>query len=236
MEELSRRSAHPPASRWTKWEKSILDLTLPTHSYFYGFALGDGTISLKDRNRGRFSIELHVDDLELLMRFQDLFPVPSLLKTRTRDTNFKKGHRAATWTVTARIFREELMAFGFPAGKKDAVIRPPDRPFCKRDFFRGLVDADGSLGYAPSMGKPFLSLVTKSNVMADAFKSYLESVTAWRPTTTPNKRDSAYNIMVIGEKAQLAVQDLYVDADIALARKAAAVPEMLRWSAERRAA
>ena len=48
-----------------------------------------------------------------------------------------------------------------PVGKKSYIICPPKEEFSEVDYWRGIIDGDGSLGIAKSLGNaPFLSVIT----------------------------------------------------------------------------
>ena len=87
-------------------------------------------------------------------------------------------------------FREDLVSLGFPQGRKSTSIAPPRVPLAHRDYFRGLLDADGCLGLAGA-GYPFVSLCTSSHALAAAYGDFVESVTGQRkvvsrtPATVP---------------------------------------------------
>jgi hypothetical protein len=54
-----------------------IDLTLPPHAYFFGFAQTDGNHYAGSRQRGRFTIELSDRDDAVLHSFAALFEVHS---------------------------------------------------------------------------------------------------------------------------------------------------------------
>jgi hypothetical protein len=37
-------------------------------------------------------------------------------------------------------------AIGIPYGKKSETVNPPSNPFSEKDYIRGLIDGDGSIG------------------------------------------------------------------------------------------
>ncbi|MEU6971349.1 LAGLIDADG family homing endonuclease [Kitasatospora aureofaciens] len=155
---------------------TFFDLERPEHAYMFAFLQADGHLTEQSRNRGRLSVELSARDAPILEEFERLCPFNSTISHRTRTTNFKEDHTSVMWTVCAREFREELQALGLPVGRKSEIIAPPRVPFSERDYLRGLIDADGSVGRT-SQDLPFVSLTTKS----DALRS--------SPSTTQN--DSA---------------------------------------------
>ena len=205
----------------------VLDLARPDHAYFFGFAQADGHLSADSRSRGVLAITLRASDAGLLAAFRDLMPFNSNLSFRERTTNF--GFlRSATWAIHHRRFREALTRAGFPIGRKSEIVRPPQEPFARDDYFRGWVDGDGSLGFTKA-GLPFISLVTSSDAIAKAFKAYVFNVTGQRLGTGRNKRDGVYNLMVLKEEAQRLAGVMYSGAHLTLARKAVKAEEITAW-------
>lgn len=139
-----------------------LDLREPNHAYLFGFLQADGHLYQNTRNRGRVTVELSIRDVSLLQEFSRLIPFHSSIRTRARHTNFGREHVSACWSVHDQRFRLSLLELGFPAGRKSERVSVPDVEVSKADYFRGLVDADGSLGLTAN-GFPFLALVPPAN-------------------------------------------------------------------------
>lgn len=208
-----------------------LNLKIPEHSYFFGFVQADGNLNkpYEKREKGRLCIELGKEDLHILESFKKLFPsVYSGITTRTRDTNFKKGHTSYTLTICDMGFRNEINELGVPYGKKDKNILPPLANFSERDYIRGLVDGDGSVGIT---GKrfPFISISVKSEKLKDYLCETIEKNIGERKRLSRNKRDDTYNIMLNREKAQKFIKYLYYSDCLALKRKLRKAEEALKW-------
>jgi hypothetical protein len=124
--------------------------------------------------------------------------------------------------------RNSLLALGLPTGDKSEIIAPPTFEYSAPDYFRGLFDGDGSLGYTKK-GFPFLSFVTKSAVMAKEYEKFLYGVIGKLKRTNPNTRDQVYNICVWKEDAQAVASCFYGAAGISLDRKHQSYLEVLKW-------
>lgn len=206
-----------------------IDLKIPEHSYFFGFAQADGSLTKTSRNRGKLQIEIGESDLHLLKSFKALFSsVYSSITLRERDTNFKKNHRSFVWSIFNMDFREEINGIGIPYGKKTEIIAPPKTDFCERDYIRGLVDGDGSIGVTVK-GLPFISLVIKSEDLKEYLFDIIEKITGERKRLNRNKRDDVYNIMINREKAQEFIKYLYYPNCLALRRKLRSAGKALKW-------
>ncbi|MGW1909949.1 LAGLIDADG family homing endonuclease [Streptomyces sp. NPDC002076] len=137
----------------------------------FGFLQADGHLSQQSRQRGRLTVELSACDVDLLRKFQNLTPYNSGISERTRSTNFSESHTAAIWSLCSLEARTRINELGLPYGSKSKTIAPPDAEFSRRDYLRGLIDADGSVGFT-SRGFPFVSLTTASSAIASCLRDY----------------------------------------------------------------
>ncbi|GAA4867087.1 LAGLIDADG family homing endonuclease [Kitasatospora terrestris] len=203
-------------------------LEAPDHAYMFAFLQADGHHSASDRNRGRVSVEVSARDAPILEAFQRICPHNSSIKYRTRATNFAAEHASAAWSVHALEFREQLLDLGLPIGRKSDSVTPPTVPFSTRDYVRGLVDADGSVGRTGA-GLPFVSLTTKSEPIKRFFCDYAQQVTGTHRTVNRNARDDIYNILYTCEDAVALARDLYYPGALALPRKLSAAAHAAAW-------
>ncbi|WTW96724.1 hypothetical protein OG216_26675 [Streptomycetaceae bacterium NBC_01309] len=206
----------------------FMDLTQPEYSYMFGFLQADGTLSAGRGNKGELSVELARTDREMLLRFQQLCPYPSSVRDRTRNTNFKDNHQASTWSMCSFEGRTMVFALGMPYGKKSRIVRPPTRPHQARDYVRGLVDADGSVGFT-AKGLPFVSLTTSSDAIKDYFVEFCREVSGAERNPGRNRRDDVYNILYLGDPAPVLAEHLYYEGALALQRKADVAREVRTW-------
>lgn len=205
-----------------------IDLNVPELAYMFGFLQADGHLYSNTRNRGKLTLELKVQDKWLVEQFARLVPFYSSIKTCTRKTNFSEAYTSVTWAVHDRSFREALIAKGLPVGKKSDIIGIPDGEFAQVDYYRGVMDADGSLGMT-TQGIPFASLITVSESLAACYTAFIFEKIGCRKKTERNQRDKVFNIAVFKEDAQALASCLYYPGCLALPRKAAKTLEILSW-------
>lgn len=198
------------------------------YAYLFGLIQTDGHLYQNSRNRGRVSIEISKRDEELLIQLQKRLPFNSTVSERIRKTNFSNEYVSVIWNVFDKRFRDFLIENGLPSGRKSKVIFSPVCKYSKVDYFRGLVDGDGSLGLTAN-GFPFLSFITASSEIANEYLSFLKSITNKEKTTKANVRDSVFNIAVYKEDAQKVVQTLYYPNCLALPRKLEKAKAVLSW-------
>jgi hypothetical protein len=208
-----------------------INLKIPEHSYFFGFLQTDGTLGkIKGfRNKGRLQIELGAKDAHILKSFKEMFPsIYSGIRTRKRNTNFKNNHKSCALTICDMDFRNEVNKLGIPYGKKSQVVSPPNGKFCERDYIRGLVDGDGSIGIT-DRGIPFLSFTVKSEMLKNYLLTVIERKVSERKKLRRNGRDGIYNIMLNRERARLFADWLYYPGCLTLKRKLQKARLVLNW-------
>lgn len=197
-------------------------------SYLFGLFQADGNLYEQSRNRGRLSLEILKRDEQIILILMKQIEFNSFVSYRSRTTNFGFGEYVKL-SIYDRSFREKMKSLGFPVGKKDELIAPPiGESFEERDYIRGIIDGDGSLGLTGN-GFPFISLVTKSEAIKEYYINYIYRITNKMKNISRNKRDNVYNIMVNKEDAQKIVSDIYYDNCICLERKRNKSKEVLNW-------
>jgi hypothetical protein len=210
-------------------ETTNINLENPSYAYLFGFIQTDGHLYNHTRNRGKLSIEVSKRDEDILWAFKSLIPFNSFITERVRKTNFSSNYTSVIWRVYDKRFRDYLESWGLPSGSKSDLIKAPSCKFSKIDYFRGLIDGDGSLGLT-SKGFPFLSLVTSSSLITVEYIELINQITGKAKTSSRNARDGIYNIAVYKEDAQTLARKLYYDGCLALARKLIKANELLSWS------
>lgn len=229
---------HPPGRegpalkpRQPKTERAAqFDLMVPEHAYAFGLFQTDGHLCSNSRNRGNLSLELSSRDADILPKLAAILPVTATIHSRERTTNFTNGKLTSQHTLRVHDwgFRLRLVELGLPAGKKSELIAPPATPYSVPDYWRGVVDGDGSLGIT-GLDKAFMALVTASDPLADGFKDLVEELTGYRLGTKRNARDGVYNLMPTNARAQILAAYLYYDGCLAMGRKLRAAQDVASW-------
>lgn len=199
-----------------------LDLLLPAHAYFYGLCLADGHLRVsRQGDKHLVGIELSERDEAILHALHDTLPWKSSVTRRRRVSPFDGGtHSTSVLTLCSRDLGRQLMRLGIPSGKKSTLVAAPTTPYHAQAFWRGVVDGDGSVGFAN--GVPFISLATSSERLANDYKRFLLGTTGRAPTTSVNARDGIWNVMVVRQRARALAAALYQDGALSIERKRAA--------------
>ncbi|MGW0121619.1 hypothetical protein [Streptomyces sp. NPDC003327] len=205
-----------------------MDLENPEYAYMFGFLQADGHLGHGTRRRGRLRVEIGGRDIGILREFQRLTPYISSISERTRSTNFSPSHHSAIWTLCALEARTILNQLGLPYGKKSMKITPPRVPFSRPDYLRGVIDADGSVGFT-GQGYPFISLTTASTAIGAYLCHYAKKGTGAERQIARNTRDGIYNILYTKEAAVRLAEHLYYPGCLALERKQSAAASLSAW-------
>lgn len=216
--------AEPDPSSPTRF----MDLRDPRYAYMFGFLQADGHLAQQSRQRGRLTLEVNVRDIHLLREFQQLTPFNSAITERVRATNFSASSHTATWAFCAQEARTIINELGLPYGRKSKTITPPRVDFSRPDYLRGVIDADGSVGYT-GQGLPFLSLTTASTAIGAYLCHYAKKITGAERTIKRNTRDAIYNVLYTKEAALQLAEHLYYPGCLGLDRKKAKADEIRGW-------
>jgi hypothetical protein len=208
----------------------MYNLEDPFVSYFIGLLQTDGHHSESSRNRGRVSIEISTKDEDIISKIVPMLKCNFSVKERTRKTNFSDGrdYKSICLNIFDWSFRIWIKKY-VPVGKKSSIIEPPSEGFSENDYWRGVIDGDGSLGIT-ARGFPFISLVTDSDKLAQKYISFLKTVTNKDKSVKRNKRDHVYNICLFIEDAQKLVRQLYYDGCLCINRKMEQSKKVLQWT------
>ncbi|MBT2528473.1 LAGLIDADG family homing endonuclease [Streptomyces sp. ISL-99] len=206
-----------------------MDLKTPEYAYMFGFLQADGHLRQGVGRKGSLTVEINIRDVDLLYRFKQLTPYNSSVTERVRSTNFAESHHSATWTLCSLEARTKINLLGLPYGRKSKKITPPRVDFSRRDYLRGIIDADGSVGYT-SPGAPFVSLTTSSTAVGVYLCRYARQLTGTERLIKRNTRDEIYNISYEKETAQALVADLYYPGCLSLGRKQVKADSIASWA------
>lgn len=198
-------------------------------SYIYGLLVTDGTLYLTTRNKGRIILEIQYQDKDIVEKLCKVIP-DSRISERTRNTNFKKKYHSISFCNYRLEFREWLIDCGFPQENKTINACPPVCSYDEKGFWRGVIDGDGSLGFA-SAGFPFISFVTKSEQLKQAYCDFLFENFNIKKNVHRNKRDNVYNLLVYREDAVRLANFLYcgLSHDMYLNRKYDKAVKISKW-------
>lgn len=205
------------------------DELTPDTAYWIGFLFADGSVSSCGQS-GTVSVRVSERDRNHLVKLRTfLGSTHAIGAAPAGNYGGYRSKPSARFSVRSARLSERLLALGRYEGPIDDTL------IWSRDFWRGVVDGDGSLGILAS-GYAYLGLVGSRRLL-EAFLLFLKSNgLGARMTIRPDK--TIFQIATAGYIAEKIVSFLYRDAAVALDRKAAsavkiAVARDVRLSAER---
>lgn len=211
----------------------MLDLMRDYDSYLFGFILADGSLYFNTRNRGKVTIELNIDDTDIIEKIYNNFYGKSSISTRERVTNFKKKHKSIAWRCYQKDFRDELLDLGMPRTNKTQLAKVPSCKYNKGAFWRGYIDGDGSIGITKD-NEPFISLTISSKELFIEYLSFLKDEFDIIKLINRNKRDNVYTPMLKNEDAIKLGNFIYKDSTIHMNRKYNNYLEFKKWKRVKR--
>ncbi len=155
-------------------------------SYIVGLLQTDGHLH-EYKGKGKLSIELSEKDADIIYRIAPMINSTYSITKRVRTTNFKENYVSVLLTVCTINVRKKYKEYGLPVGKKSNIIAPPEIPYFETDYYRGIIDGDGSVGIT-STNKPFISLFTKSRILIESYKQFVLKITGIERNVSVNKR------------------------------------------------
>lgn len=206
-------------------------------SYIIGFIQADGNIFIDKSGNRRMTMELSIKDKDILERISLYFNnlnIKTTLSTRTRDTNYCKNYTSATLSIYNKDVINNFIKYGVPAGKKSNIISIPTMSISEQDYWRGMIDGDGSLGFRKSSNSnklhPFISLVISSEELKNNYLNLISRLINKNIKSSRNKRDNVYNIVLSYGSAIKMVSHIYYDGhDISLNRKSMIAEKIKNW-------
>jgi hypothetical protein len=192
-----------------------LDILTPEALYWIGFLYADGHI---EKGRPRITLTLQKDDYEHLVKFSNFFGCT------IREVKGSGKYKDITYircAFSSQKIYDKLKFFDF-TNNKTLSITPHNLLIGSKDFWRGLVDRDGSLYYSNEVKRKANPLKMDLYGTEETLKSFLNYIHANSITTEtkPRKRKNA-NVyqLTISDVACKAIKLLYKDATIYLDRK-----------------
>lgn len=208
-----------------------LDPLTPAVAYFLGLLHTDGTHDGDLRHKGRVTIELAQRDVDVLHSLAEALPIKTSIGTRTRITNFSGGKPYTCFSLNAfdQEFRRWLATMRMPPGRKATSVGPPSCAFSHRDYLRGIVDGDGSVGFTKT-GSPFVSFVTASEELAEFVADAIMTTSGKARSLRRNARDDVFNVMVTNVAAAQLAEYIWPSRDVlGMARKKESGLSVAQW-------
>lgn len=203
---VGRRSISD-AKRRDGFNEAAFDCINEESAYWIGLLMADGCVHYpRVGTSPRVSLSLHSGDVSHIERFK------AFLNTSAKVYKYKNKSMVEL-VVTSRRLAEALALYGVtPRKSLTAKVSGLQR---NRDFWRGVVDGDGSVARSTSALSP-LQLCGSYDLMTQ-FASFVHSVVGVAPT--PYKRGNLYIVKLYNNTAYCMLEVLYSGCTVALPRK-----------------
>lgn len=195
--------------------------------YIFGLLVTDGSIEFLSRNRGKVRLEVKYEDKDIVYKLQERID-GSTITERIRDTNFRKKYHSICFNNYRIEFRTLLVDMGYPTENKSENECPPKIEYNSREFWRGVIDGDGSIGYTKA-GRPFVSLITGSDKLHEEFTKFLKNELDIVRIVNRNNRDNCYVFSLFDEDAIKLCDYIYSEAEIYIDRKYKEYKNISSW-------
>ena len=131
--------------------KPLLVASPPTSAYWAGFLLADGCIHFHLGRYPKVILELGIEDREHVEKFREFLQAEAGVKVSHKGA-------AARFEVTSQRLVSDLLSLGITERKSLTATVSPSLEN-NRDFWRGVIDGDGWLGYNSGNGRPHIGLI-----------------------------------------------------------------------------
>jgi hypothetical protein len=215
------RASHRRRQCYTPPDLSFFARLTHRSAYWLGFLMADGCVS-----RREVIVVLQQRDAIHLLSLLEVLGCPD---RPLRPANAGRGVRLA---IGSAALARQLLALGIVPGRAGSSTPVAPELARSRDFWRGLVDGDGSLRFDRKTGIPSLVVVGAPGLIQQ-FADFLAPLftDGFRPRPYAHSQsDAVLMLSVGGHRAKLAVTRLYGgDPPDALPRKRALAERVMGW-------
>lgn len=205
-------------------DHAAFDVVTPESAYWLGFLFADGTVGKEEGKSPHVGMGLSVEDREHVEKFRDFLKSDHAISVVMKKTGFGGGP-TAYFRVRSKQLAAAVIARGMCHIKADRTPTPDVAD--SRDFWRGMVDGDGSVGRRHKQKDyPLISLGGQF-VVVKGFIDFLRQ-SGVRTKVQPAVHDSIFCAELAGPGlAVKAIRLLYKNASVALDRKLLQAQEIL---------
>ena len=209
-------------------DHAAFDRLTPDARYWVGFLMADGCLTLAKRVRKNgktvfykmIALSLSAKDKAHVKRFREFLKSKHKITVYTYDTSFGRTTQARLAFISPSIW-ERLRALGIKPRKTEGCSIDSSLAF-DRDFWRGVIDGDGSVLLANSKHSKRQAIIRLNGCLQllNQFQAYVTAVTGNTYKISIHPTVKNFGELKLGSKpAQQLISTLYANASIALTRK-----------------
>ncbi len=204
-------------------DENVFEIINEESAYWIGFLMADGYIT-----RNCVGLGLCVGDVDHLKKFISFLKSNHPYRIRPIQDNpkIKNASPQVSIEINSTKIIDDLAKYGIIKNK--SAIAKVIGLENNRDFWRGVIDGDGSLFY--SRGYPVLDLCG-SYALVSQFKDYCFNIIKQNmPQVIKYKHSSCcFHFRFTGNKAQYIINNLYENASVYLERKMDLAQKMVKY-------
>ena len=203
---------------------SAFSLLTPEAKYWCGFIAGDGGVV---KNSVNFNLSWL--DHEHLSKFALFVGSDKQVEEVFMDDDriWGNGHMARL-SISSKPLADRLISLGIVPRKCKVDFSVSKELAISRDFWRGMVDADGSVFLCKNYGKlfPAISLHQSGKKIMDQFSWYIKAISGYCFEPKPH---DGWTVAINGNKARDIINHLYYDGCVGLLRKVVVANQCRKW-------
>jgi hypothetical protein len=196
----------------------------PEAKYWCGFIAGDGCVV-----KNCVNFNLSWIDHEHLTKFACFVGSDRVVEEVfvEDDRIWGDGHMAKL-SISSRPLFNRLISLGIVPRKCKIDFSVVEELAYSRDFWRGMIDADGSVFLGKNHGKffPIISLHQSGKRIMDQFSHYIRTISGY---CFEPKEHTGWTVTMNGNKARDLINHLYYDGCVSLARKILVADQCKKW-------
>lgn len=188
-------------------ESIFTDFTKESDSYFFGLLLTDGNVSLK---RNTISLGLQLSDKHIIEAYRDYVGIERQVKPYN-------GGKSVRFCFNSQMIKERLIEQNLLPRKSTSEKLPKFDWTTNHNFWRGVIDGDGSLFYTNNSLKVSLG---GSKELLEGFNCFCQLNCFTKPRKLDKTKTTNFFTMCFsGEEAMRIAKCLYENSNLHLIRK-----------------
>lgn len=210
---ISLRKRKSSAKRKYTLDETVFDTITEESAYWIGFLMADGNVQRRTDSYAVFQLYVEREDTEILLKFKEFLktncPILESLDKRT-NTEMRRVQICSDRLV------KKLESYGV-VQRKSLVAKIADELVHNRDFWRGVIDGDGTVGIFGKKKIPTCRLVG-SGPICTQFVEYVSSLQI--PTrVVPSPDENIFSVNFTQVTGIKVLYSLYNNSSVYLERK-----------------
>lgn len=215
------------ALRRLSLNEDAFDELTPEALYWMGFLAADGNVSFQAKTSVKISLSIGAVDLEHMEKFKRFMGSGHVITPYDHVQTSGSISKMTRFRFNSAKVGNILISHGI-TDNKSKTIKVSDTLANSVDFWRGVVDGDGSLqDHFSRRFSPVISLVSGSLEFMQQYVSFVKGICATEKSAHKSKNSNTYQLGFTGTYAYRIIRHLYEDSVQHLDRKKATADKIL---------